>query len=163
MPLAVGDTDYAVERTPDGRRLVLRLAVDASVDAVWDVLTDTQRWPDWGPSITAVELTDRRGSSHSVRRTAVESPDRYVSAGSRGRVRVLGAVWLLFEILSCENYRWTWRVARVPATGHFVETHPAGSVVGFELPLAAVGYVPVCRRACAGIGSAAAGLDGECQ
>jgi len=138
MPLAVGETDYAVERTPDGRRLLVRRAVDAPVDTVWDVLTDTERWPDWGPSITAVE-----------------SPDRYVTAGSPGRVCVLGAVWLPFEITSCQNYRWTWTVARVPATGHFVETHPAGSVVGFELPLAAVGYVPVCQRACARIGALA--------
>jgi len=43
----------------------------------------------------------------------------------------------------------------VPATGHIVESHPAGSVVGFELPLAAVGYAPVCRRACARIGALA--------
>jgi len=138
MPLSLGETDYDVKRTPDGRRLFVRRAVDAPVDVVWDVLTDTQRWPAWGPSITAVE-----------------SPERYITAGSRGRVRVLGAVWLPFEITSCENRRWTWTVARVPATGHFVETHPAGSVVGFELPPLAVGYVPVCRRACARLGAMA--------
>jgi len=140
MPLSLGDTDYAVERTPDGRRLLVRRAVDAPVDVVWDVLTDTERWSDWGPSITAVE-----------------SPDRYITAGSRGRVRALGAVWLPFEITTCENYRWTWTVARVPATGHFVAAHPAGSVVGFELSPLAVGYVPVCQRACARI----AALAGE--
>jgi len=155
MPIRIGETDYAIEQTPDGRRLVVRRAVDAPVDVVWDVLTDTKRWPDWGLSITAVELTARRGSSHSVRRTAVESPDRYVSAGSRGRVRALGAVWLPFEITSLENYRWTWTVARVPATGHFVEAHPAGTVVGFELPPLAAGYVPICRHACARIAAIA--------
>ena len=132
MPLSLGESTYDIERTPDGRRLVVRRAVDASMDVVWDMLTDTRRWPEWGPSITAVE-----------------SPERYITAGSSGRVRALGAVWLPFEITSCENHRWTWTVARVPATGHFVETHPDGSVVGFELPPLAAGYVPVCRRACA--------------
>ncbi|WP_262176881.1 SRPBCC family protein [Haloarcula laminariae] len=138
MPPALGETATSVERTPDGRRLLVRRTVDAPIDAVWTVLTDTRRWPDWGPSITAVE-----------------SADRYITSGSRGRVQVLGAVRLPFEITTCQNYRWTWTVARVPATGHFVETHPAGSVVGFELPLAAFGYVPVCRRACARIGALA--------
>ena len=138
MPLELGATTYALERTPDGRRLVVRRAVDAPADTVWAVLTDTQRWPDWGLSITAVE-----------------SPDRYIRTGSRGRVRALGAVWLPFEITACENHRWTWRVAGVPATGHFVGPHPAGSVVGFELPPVAVGYVPVCQRACTRIGAVA--------
>jgi hypothetical protein len=138
MPQSLGETIYTVERTPDGRRLVVRRPVEAPVEVVWDVLTDTARWPDWGPSLTAVE-----------------SPDRYITSGSRGRVRALGAVWLPFEITSCENYRWTWRVARFDATGHFAASHPAGSAVGFELPPIAVGYLPVCHRACARVGALA--------
>jgi len=138
MVLALGETATGLERTPGGRRLVVRRAVDAPPATVWDVLTDTTRWPDWGPSITAVESTDR-----------------YVTVGSQGRVRALGLVWLPFEITSCENRRWTWTVSGLEATGHFVECHPAGAVVGFEIPPAAVGYVPVCRRACARIGSIA--------
>jgi hypothetical protein len=64
---------------------------------------------------------------------------------------VPGGIWLPFAVATCRDYRWTWRVARVPATGHFVE--PAEGIkkgtcrVGFELPLYAVGYAPVCRRA----------------
>jgi hypothetical protein len=131
MALDIGTTTQSLERTPAGRRLVVRRAVRAPRDAVWDVLTDTEQWSDWGPSISAVE-----------------SPERYINAGTRGRVRALGAVWLPFEITSCADYRWTWDVARLDATGHFVAEHPAGSVVGFELPVLAAGYVPVCRRAC---------------
>jgi len=130
-----------LQRTPDGRRLVVSHAVAAPVDIVWDVLTDTELWPEWGPSITTVE-----------------SADRYIRSGSRGRVRVLGAVWLPFEITSFENYCWTWNVAQVPATGHFVEDRADGAVVGFELPVAAAGYVPVCRRACRRIGQLAGEL-----
>ena len=138
MPLALGETDTGIERTPDGRRLVVRRAVDVPLAVVWDVLTDTTLWPDWGPSVTAVE-----------------SPDRYISSGTRGRVRVLGLVWLPFEIRSCDRYRWTWDVARLDATGHFVESHPSGAVVGFEIPPVAAGYVPVCRRACVRVGALA--------
>ncbi|MBX0293970.1 SRPBCC family protein [Haloarcula nitratireducens] len=132
MACSLGDTAVELTSTPDGRRLVVRRVVDAPVEAVWEALTDTERWPEWGPSITAVDCDDR-----------------HVRAGTTGRVRVVGGLWLPFEIETCENYRWTWTVARVPATGHFVDPHQDGSVVGFELPVLAAGYVPVCARACA--------------
>jgi len=131
----------AVDQTPEGRRLSVRRVVEAPVEVVWDVLTDTRRWPEWGPTLTGVE-----------------SPDRYVTAGTRGRVCVLGALWLPFEVTTCENFRWTWAVGGRAATGHFVERHPAGAVVGFELPLVAVAYVPVCAWACARVEGIATGL-----
>jgi len=139
MGLTLGETTVSVERTPDGRRLLVRRAVDAPVETVWNVLIDTEQWADWGPSISAVESTDR-----------------YIEAGSSGRVRLLDAVWLPFEITSCADHRWTWGVARIDATGHFVSESPGGATVGFELPLLATGYVPVCARACARIDAIAA-------
>lgn len=120
-----------VERTPDGRRFVVDRVVDADAQAVWTVLTDTERWPEWGPSVSAV-------------RTA----DRFVEPGTTGEVQVAGGPWLPFEIDTCDDYRWTWRVARLPATGHTVTplgTHRAR--VAFELPLLAGGYALVCDRA----------------
>ena len=127
--------DIAVEGTPDGRRLVAAREIAASQDDAWDLLTDTDRWPDWGPSVRGVEC-DRR----------------YIEAGTTGRVRVPGGLELPFRITACAPYRWTWRVARVPATGHRVDP-PAGEStadrcrVGFELPVLAAGYAPVCLRA----------------
>jgi len=138
MGLGFGETTVSLERTPDGRRLVVCRAVDAPVEAVWKVLTDTEQWPEWGPSISAVESTDR-----------------HIERGTTGRVRVLDAVWLPFEITSCTEYRWTWDVARIDATGHFVREAPGGAIVGFELPPLATGYAPVCARACAKIGTIA--------
>ena len=52
-----------------------------------------------------------------------------------------------FEIGTCEPYRWTWRVARLPATGHSVDSAEDGCTVHFELPIVATGYAPVCERA----------------
>ncbi|EMA29597.1 SRPBCC family protein [Haloarcula japonica] len=131
MALELGGSRVSLERTPDGRRLLVRHDVDASVDTVWEVLTDTDCWPDWGPSVSAVEISDR-----------------HITAETTGRVRVAGAVWLPFEVTACAPYRWTWNVARLPATGHFVEDRAGGSVVGFEIPPLATGYAPVCARAC---------------
>ncbi|WP_058996462.1 SRPBCC family protein [Haloarcula sp. CBA1127] len=131
MALELGTNSVSLGKTPDGRRLIVLHDVDASVDTVWDVLTDTDCWSDWGPSVTAVETTDR-----------------HIDDGTTGRVRVAGAMWLPFEVTTCAPYRWTWNVARLPATGHFAEERATGSVVGFEIPLLATGYAPVCARAC---------------
>ncbi|ELZ99008.1 hypothetical protein C440_01590 [Haloferax mucosum ATCC BAA-1512] len=119
-----------LERTPDGRRLVVSRDVSAPAEAVWDILISVERWPDWGPSVSAV-----RGI------------DGVIEAGSRGDVRV-GGVWIPFTIDSCADRRWTWRVAGIPATGHRVETAGVGrSVVAFEIPPLAGPYVVVCAVA----------------
>jgi len=121
-------------QTPQGRRLVVSREIAADRETVWDVLTDTEQWPEWGPSVTAVD-----------------SPQRYIAAGTTGRVRLPGGLWVPFEITECGEYRWGWRVARVPATGHRVEATSGGCRVGFEVPLYGAVYAPVCRRALARI------------
>lgn len=120
----------SVERTPDGRRVVVSRVIPADRDAVWDLLCDTQRWPEWGPSVSDVR-----------------SSERVIDQGTTGKVQVAGGPWVPFEIVTCEDYRWTWRVAKIPATGHRVEAAPRGCRVVFEIPLAAAGYAVVCERA----------------
>mgnify|MGYP000138556602 CR=1 FL=1 len=132
-----------VERTPDGRRLVVDRVVAADRDAVWDLLCETDRWREWGPSVSGVRSSDRR-----------------IEAGTTGQVQVLGGPWVSFEIRTCENYRWTWRVAGIPATGHRVDAVPGGCRVGFEIPLVAAGYAVVCERALRRIERLAAGDSG---
>ncbi|WP_435154641.1 SRPBCC family protein [Haladaptatus sp. DFWS20] len=124
--------DVRVERSSDGSHLAVSREVDASTETVWNLLTDTTYWPDWGPSVQAVECADGT-----------------IRPGSTGRVKTPLAIWLPFEITSCDGYRWTWNVAGIPATGHRVEglTDQSGSRVVFELPIAAAGYVPICQRA----------------
>lgn len=110
--------------------------IDVEPAAAWDLLVETDRWPEWGPSVRAVECEDQ-----------------YIHAGSTGRVGLPGGLWLPFEIDSCsppgeEPGRWTWHVARVPATGHRVDPLSGERCrVGFELPVLAAGYAPVCRLA----------------
>jgi hypothetical protein len=123
-------TRHRIESTPDGRRLVVARLIDAPADRVWDLFVDTRQWPAWGPSITAVECSDRR-----------------IRDGTTGHVRTVGGLRLPFEITSCANYRWTWRVAGISATGHRVEPVNGRCRAAFELPLLAAPYTVVCRRA----------------
>jgi uncharacterized protein YndB with AHSA1/START domain len=131
--------DVYRERTPEGRRIVVERRVDAPAEAVWDVFRDTDLWPEWGPSVQAVECEDR-----------------YVSEGTTGRVRVLGA-WIPFEVTSCTDRRWTWDVAGIPATGHRVGEDPV--TAAFEVPVAAAPYTLVCRRALEKISALAANAE----
>jgi carbon monoxide dehydrogenase subunit G len=119
-----------LERTPDGRRLVVSRRIDAPRDVVWGLLCDTERWTDWGPSVRSVDC-----------------PVRYVEVGTTGRVRTpLG--WVPFEVTSGGDYRWSWDVAGVPATGHRVEASAEGGCeVSFEVPPLAAPYTVVCERA----------------
>lgn len=119
-----------VERTPSGRRLVVSQHIDDPSEQVWDLLVDTEQWPDWGPSVCDVE-----------------SSSRYISRGTTGRVQVPGGLWVPFEVTVSENMRWEWDVARIPATGHHVRPRGEACTAGFEVPLYAAGYVPVCKRA----------------
>jgi hypothetical protein len=147
-----GDIYHAgidLKRTADGRRLTVSRVVDAPATVTWRLLTDTTRWPEWGPTIDDVDC-----------------PTRFVGAGTRGRVRIGGlGVWVPFTVDSYvvneKTRRWTWTVARVPATGHRVDSLGERSRVTFEVPLLAAGYVPVCRRALDRIASLAATAERE--
>ncbi|RLM57372.1 SRPBCC family protein [Halobellus sp. Atlit-31R] len=123
-------TERRVERTPDGRRLLVSRQIDAPPELVWDLFVDTRQWPRWGPSITAVECSERR-----------------IREGTTGRVRTVGGLRVSFVVTACEDCRWTWRVAGIPATGHRVETTEGGCRAVFEIPLLAAPYAAVCERA----------------
>ena len=113
----------------------------ASAAAVWRAFRDTRRWPDWGPTVRAVDCEDR-----------------YVERGSTGHVTAVGGLRLPFEVTGCADGRWTWDVARLPATGHRV--HDAdGTVAAIEVPPAAAPYAVVCRRALARLDRVARAVD----
>ncbi len=120
----------------------VHLDTAASPEALWAILTDTQQWPIWGPSVRAVA-----------------SPTRYIQRGTAGRITVTGiGLRLPFEITAFEpGRRWCWRVGRLPATGHRVDPLPGGGGrIVFEIPPWAFAYAPVCRLACRRIARLAA-------
>ena len=99
---------------------------------LWDIITDTEKWPLWGPT---------------VRR--VQSPDRYIRKGSRGRVCTSFNIWLPFEIIEYEHACfWNWKVASIKATGHRLQDVDAeGCILWFDVPLVAAPYALICRMA----------------
>lgn len=111
--------------------------VDATIDVVWDVLTDTEAWPVWGPSVRAAEV--RSGAS----RPGVIGP------GATGSVTIPTGTSVGFEITWFEDrVGWAWRVAGIPATSHRVEARgPDTTRVGFGVPWVAAPYLAVCRLA----------------
>lgn len=99
------------------------------VPLVWKLLTDTRHWPQWGPSVTAVE-----------------AHDLIIEAGSTGRIRLPVGLWLPFVITDLEPLRcWSWRVAGIAATGHHLRALTADHCrLSFDMPWWAPWYLPVC-------------------
>ena len=55
--------------------------IASSAAVAWRLLTDTHAWPQWGPSVRAVD-----------------APTRVITAGTRGRVQTTVGLWVPFEI-----------------------------------------------------------------
>ena len=106
--------------------------LEAPVDRVWRLITDTRTWHRWGPSVRAVDCDDR-----------------FIRSGSSGRIRTPVGVWVPFVVESFEpESYWDWRVAGVAATGHRVEpVGPNRCRLTFTVPVWAFGYGLVCRLA----------------
>lgn len=114
------------------RWLEVSKIVEAPAADAWALLVDTERWPSWGPSITAVDCATRMLGAHG-----------------HGRVRTVLGGWLPFEVTSFEEGRaWAWRVGGIRATGHRVDPlGPSRCRVTFEVPALAFLYVVPCRIA----------------
>ncbi len=106
--------------------------LDAPASQVWRLITDTRAWPQWGPTVRAVDCRDR-----------------YIQAGSKGRVRTPIGIWLPFKVERYEHQRyWDWRVGGVVATGHWVKALGRKRCeLAFSVPFWAAGYGVVCRAA----------------
>jgi uncharacterized protein YndB with AHSA1/START domain len=106
--------------------------IDAPVSHVWRLITDTQTWTHWGPSLKEVD-----------------SPERFIRAGLTGHIRTPFGVWAPFTIETFEPEQyWDWRVGGVAATGHRVDPRgPDQCRLTFIVPVWAAGYTVVCRVA----------------
>jgi hypothetical protein len=105
---------------------------DVSSATVWQVVTDTHRWVEWGPSLTAVECDER-----------------YIRGGSQGRVKTLLGFWLPFLVTHyAHGQYWRWRVGGIAATGHRVDRIEAERCrLVFEVPVWAAPYAMICGLA----------------
>ncbi len=107
--------------------------IAASSEAAWDLLTDLEKWPLWGPSVRRAEL--RGGGT-------------VLSECAQGTVWTAVGVALPFAVTDfIPGRRWDWTVAGVSATGHEVTAAPGGCLVRFSTPWWAAAYLPVCAAA----------------
>ena len=99
---------------------------------VWDLITDTVKWPQWGPTVKRVQCSER-----------------FIRKGTQGQVLTAFGIWLPFVITEYEHASfWSWHVASVKATGHRIqEAETGGCNLWFEAPLIAAPYTLVCQIA----------------
>ena len=103
-----------------------------SPNTIWDLITDTTQWPQWGPTVKAVRISER-----------------YICKGSKGQVLTSVGFWLPFVITEYEHESfWSWKVASIKATGHRIRlTNGGGCSLWFEVPIFAAPYLVVCQVA----------------
>ena len=104
----------------------------ASPNSLWDLITDTSQWPQWGPTVRAVR-----------------SPERYITEASKGQVLTVIGIWVPFVVTDYEDKCfWRWKVASIKATGHRVEPRDTGGCnLWFEVPIFATPYLVICQMA----------------
>ena len=116
---------------------IVERRIDTPADHAWQLLTDTRRWPEWGPTVRDVRL---------------EQGDPVIAQGTRGQVRLpVLPLWLPFVVDQYEAERrcWSWLVCGVRATTHRVigMSDPDRCIVRFEIPWFGAPYQAVCERA----------------
>jgi hypothetical protein len=113
-------------------QLTTAVAINVPATAAWELLIDTHRWPEWGPSVARVDCADR-----------------CIGPGTIGWVQTAFGPWLSFQITEfIAGQYWHWKVAGIPATGHRVlSIGPSLCRVVFEVPVLAAPYLIVCRLA----------------
>lgn len=122
--------------------------IAASAEDVWALLTDTGKWPDWGPSITGVEPAAAGNPALPPAGPAAGPVSGGLAPGSRGKVRTVLGTALPYTVTAFEPGRyWAWSVAGIPATGHRVIPQDGGCLVTFSVPWWAPFYLPVCALA----------------
>ena len=106
--------------------------INAPLERVWEILTDTRQWSTWGPSVCQVD-----------------SPQRFICSGLQGRLKTAVGIWVTFEISYFEApISWGWKVAGFTATGHRLKKLDENSCeLIFELPFTAFPYALICRQA----------------
>lgn len=114
------------------RRLTASLEIAAPPEAVWQVLTDLDRWPEWGPSLRSARTNDGRA----------------LGIGVTGTVTTVMRVRLPFVVTDyTESRSWAWKVAGVPATDHRIDPIADGCRVSMSVPVLAAPYLTVCHVA----------------
>jgi uncharacterized membrane protein len=90
--------------------------IQATPERVWEVFSDVERWPEWTPTVDAVERLDA-GRIHLGARTRIRQPKLPV------------AIWEVTELKEGEYFAWVSKAPGITTTGgHRVISTPEGTV-----------------------------------
>jgi uncharacterized protein YndB with AHSA1/START domain len=129
-----------------GIKLSVHRVIAAPPEAAWELLTDLDAWPLWGPSIKGAEL---------------DPPYQELTLHATGVVQTSLVVKVPFVVTDFDAGRqWAWKVAGIPATGHRVDPVDGGSRVAMDVPLWATAYLTVCALALRRIEKLLVGVPG---
>jgi uncharacterized membrane protein len=102
-------------------RIEVSVEIDRSPDVVWPILVDIERWPEWTPSVRAVERLDRTPFGIGTR-VRIQQP------------KLKPMVWQVTDFQP--GYLFTWRASSVGIVidgYHTVRASSRGSVVTLAL------------------------------
>jgi len=92
------------------------VTINAPAERVWAIFSDVAKWPEWTPTMSAVERLDE-GPIHLGCRTRIRQPKLPV------------AVWEVTELVEGEYFAWVARAPGIKTTGgHRVSQRPEGAV-----------------------------------
>jgi len=113
-------------------RIEAKVTIRASAGRVWQIITDTSTWRQWGPSVRDVRICER-----------------FVKPGAKGHVQTAPGLWLPFEISDfISGEKWSWRIYGVEATGHRIERIADDKcLLVFDMPVFMLPYWFVCAIA----------------
>ncbi|KAA1429177.1 SRPBCC family protein [Nocardioides antri] len=111
--------------------------IDAPTDAVWRVMSDVARWPEWTPTVTGVDRLD-------------DGPLRVGSRAKLRQPRLPAAVWEVTHLVEGREFTWEAKGPGVRTIGrHEVVADGSGSKVTLSIeqagPMGAVAAL-VWRR-----------------
>lgn len=113
------------------KRLVASRTIDAPAARVWQLLTDVDAWPRWGPSIQAARLDDSFIG---------------LAEHATGSLTVIGGISLRFVVTEYTAGRsWAWDVGGVAATSHRVEDCGGRCQTSIDVPIIAAPYLAICH------------------
>jgi uncharacterized protein YndB with AHSA1/START domain len=120
--------------------------IEAPPDLVWRVLSDGERWPEWTPTVTSVQVLDRRP----------------LAVGTRARIRqprLPPALWTVTELEDGRSFTWVTRSPGVAVFArHWVE--PRGAASRATLSLRFTGLLgPLVGRLTRGLNERYLGLE----
>lgn len=117
--------------TYENRKIMVSKEIDSTAVRIWDIITDTAKWPVWGPSVRTVECEHR-----------------YIQKGCTGYVKTILGLRLPFAIMSFQHLSfWNWRVGGIEATGHRLIKNKGDCILIFDMPWWALPYAFICLLA----------------